>query len=332
MSSRNSLSVALLTCVVLIQAGVAAAQAVSTGSGQAYPSRPIRFIVPYLPGGSADAFARMVAPLLSDAMGQPVIIDNRGGAGGTIGTEIGARAAPDGYTLVLATANVAVNASLYKQWSIDPARDLKAVSLLGSAPNVIAVNPSLPVANVKELIALAKAKPGQIRYASGGSGSSLHLAAELLKIMAGIDLMHVPYKATGPAVVAVLSGEVAVLIPPASVVLPHDKTGKLRAIAICSTKRFDAAPGLPTVAESGVPGYEASQWYGIVVPPQTPQAIVSRLNAEIVKIVKSPEFEARMLAQATVVSGTTPEVFARYLREEVVKWAKVVKASGMRVE
>ena len=299
---------------------------------QVYPAKPIRFIVPFVPGGSADFFARQIGPDLSEKLGQQVVIDNRGGAAGTIGAEIGARAAPDGYTLVLATANMAMNVSLYPKWPVNPSRDLLAVSHLGSAPNIIAVHPSLPVKSVKDLVALAKAKPGQIRYASGGSGSTSHLATELLKTMTGIDLLHVPYKGTGPAAVAVLSGESSVFVPPASTVLPHEKTGRMRALAISSASRFEAAPHLPTVAEAGVPGYEASQWYGVMLPKGTPKAIVSRLHGELVKVVQSPEFKARMLAQATMVSGTGPEEFAKYLDEEIAKWTKVVKFSGAKVE
>lgn len=300
--------------------------------GPAYPTRPIRFVIPFVPGGSADLFARVLAPDLSEALGQQVVIDNRGGAGGTIGAELAARAAPDGYTIVIATANMAVNVSLYTKWPVNPAKDFQAVSLLGSAPNLVAVNPAVPVKSIKELIALAKAKPGQIRYASGGSGSTPHLAAELFKTMADVDLLHIPYKGTGPALVAVLSGESSVIFPPASVGLPHDRTGKMRALAISSRGRFEAAPNLTTVSEAGVPGYEASQWYGVMVPAGTPQAIITRLNRDLVRIVQNVDFKTRMLAQATMLSGTTPDEFATYMKNEIAKWAKVVKLSGVRVE
>ncbi len=300
--------------------------------GQGYPSRPVRLIVPFVPGGSADFFARALAPDLGEALGQPVVIDNRGGAAGVIGTELAARAAPDGYTLLLGTANTAMNVSLYRRWTVDPVKDLKAVSLLGSAPNMLAVNPTLPVRNVKDLIAAAQARPGQINYASGGSGSTSHLATELFKTLARVNLVHVPYKGTGPAVVATIGGEAMVVIPPASVVLPQDKAGKLRALAICSLTRFEQAPQLPTVAESGVPGYEAAQWYGIIVPAATPDAIVRRLNRDLMKIAQSPDFRARLMKEATTVSGTSPEEFGTYLRSEIAKWAKVVKLSGAHVE
>jgi tripartite-type tricarboxylate transporter receptor subunit TctC len=317
------LTVALIGLVLAVTAAHAADN---------YPTKPVRFIIPFPPGGSADFFARMLLPDLVDALGQPVVADNRGGAGGTIGTEIGSRAAPDGHTLVLITSNATVNVSLYPNWGVNPARDFRPVSLLGSAPNMIAVNPTLPVKNVNELIALAKSRPGQVRYASGGSGSTPHLAAELFKTMANIELLHVPYKGTGPALIGVFSGESSVVFPPASVALPHAKSGKLRALAISSATRFEAAGDLPTVAESGVPGYEASQWYGVVVPLGTPTPIVSRLNRDLVKIVSSPEFKARMLAQATMVSGTTPDVLAARVKSEIVKWAKVIRLAKVRLE
>ncbi len=299
---------------------------------QTYPVKPIRFIVPFVPGGSTDIVARLVAPKLSEALGQQVVVDNRGGAGGTIGTEMAARTPPDGYTIVLTSANTAMNVSLYQSKSIDPMKELAAISLLGSAPNIVSVHPSLPVRSIKQLIALAKARPGQINYASGGSGSTAHMATELFKTMARVDLLHVPYKGTGPALIAALSGESSVLIPPASAVLPHANSGKLMALAICSTQRFDAVPDLPTVAESGVPGYEASQWYGIMAPTGTSQEIITRLNRELVKIVQAPDIKSRLARDATLMIGSTPQEFAAYMKDEITKWAKVVKFSGARVE
>jgi len=318
--------------VILACCGTGIAVTAVDALGQAYPAKPIRFIVPFVPGGSSDFFARIIAPELSESLGQQVVIDNRGGAGGTIGTELASRAAPDGYTLLLGTANTAMNVSLYSKWTVDPVRDFRAVALLGSAPNILAVHPSLPVKTVKDLIALAKARPGQINYASGGSGSTSHLATELFKALAKVELLHVPYKGTGPAIVAVLSGEASVVVPPASVVLPHMKTGRLRGLAIASAARFEAAPDLPTVAESGVPGYEASQWYGVLVPKGTPDELVSRLNRELVRIVRTTEFKARLVKDATMAIGSTPQEFAAYLKDEITKWMKVVRFSGARVE
>lgn len=318
---------------ILIAAFLAAAyQAYARAQAPAYPIKPIRLIVPFVPGGSTDIVARLVAPKLSEALGQQVVVDNRGGAGGTIGTEMAARTLPDGYTIVLTSANTAMNVSLYQGKSIDPMKELTAISLLGSAPNIVAVHPSLPVRSIKQLIALAKARPGQINYASGGSGSTAHMATELFKTMVQVDLLHVPYKGTGPSLIATLSGESSIVIPPASAVLPHAKSGKLIALAICSTQRFDAVPELPTVAESGVPGYEASQWYGINAPANTPQDIVNRLNRELVKIVQTPDLKSRLARDATMVVGSTPQEFSVYLRDEIAKWAKVVKFAGARVD
>jgi tripartite-type tricarboxylate transporter receptor subunit TctC len=276
--------------------------------------------------------ARLIAPRLGEALGQQVVVDNRGGAGGTIGTDLAARTPPDGYTLLLGSANTAMNVSLYQGKTVDPLKEFAAVSLLASAPNIFTVHPSLPVRSVKQLIALAKARPAQLNYASGGSGSTAHLATELFKTMAQVDLLHVPYKGTGPALIAVLSGEVSVLVPPASAALPHVKSGKLVALAICSVKRFEVTPDLPTMSEAGVAGYEASQWYGVLLPAATPQEIVTRLNRELVKVVQAPDMKARLARDATMVIGSTSQAFAAYLKDEIAKWAKVVKFSGARVE
>ena len=260
------------------------------------------------------------------------MIDNRGGAGGTIGAEFAARAAPDGYTLLLGTANMAMNVSLYGKRAYDPLKDFMTVSLLSSTPNVITVHPSLPVKTLRDLIALATAQPGKINYASGGNGSTAHLAAELFKSMAHVSLVHVPYKGSGPAVIAVLSGEALLTMVPALAVIPFVQSGRLRALAISSLQRAAALPDLPTVAESGVRGYEASQWYGIMAPAATPDAIVARLHAELVKIVQSPDMTARMAAEASIPVGSTPQQFSAYLQEEIVKWARVIKASGAKLD
>jgi tripartite-type tricarboxylate transporter receptor subunit TctC len=308
------------------------AMAATPASAQNYPAKPIRFIIPFPPGGSADLVARLVAPRMTEALGQPVVIDNRGGAGGTIGAEMGARAPADGYTLVMGSANIAVNVSLYGGRAIDPLKELAAVSLLATAPNLFTVHPSLPARNIKQLIALARAQPGRIYYASGGAGSTLHLATELFKAMAQVDLLHVPYKGTGPAMVATLSGEASVAVPPASAALSYVKNGRLHALAICSLKRFEGLPEVPTMNEAGVPGYEASQWYGVMAPAATPQDILSRLNRELLKIMQAPEMKARLAQDATLVIGSTPQEFTAYMKSEIAKWDKVVKFSGARVE
>lgn len=299
---------------------------------QSYPAKPIRIIVAFPAGGTSDILARLMAPKLTENLGQQVVIDNRGGAGGNIGYALAAQAAPDGYTILFGSAPLTINVSLYRKLAFDPLKDFTAVTLLSRTPNILAVHPSLPVKSVKELIALAKSRPGQINYASGGSGTTHHLTAELLKTMAKIDLVHVPYKGAGQGIIAVLSGEASLIIAPALSVLPHVRSGKLRALAITSVQRAVALPDLPTVAESGLPGYEASQWFGLLVPVGTPEGIVTRLNSESVKIMQTPEMNARLVAEASIPVGGTPQQFATFLRDEIVKWEKVVKFSGARVD
>lgn len=322
----QSKAVRAAACLALAITSVAEAHA------QAFPARPVRFIVPYGTGGGADAMARLIAPRLSEYLGQSVIVDNRGGAGGNIGSEQGAKAAPNGYTLLMGAAALAINVSLYGKLPFDPVRDLVPVSLLAMSPNIVVVHPSLPVRSIKELIALAKTKPGQINYASGGSGTTPHLATELLKVVANIDLAHVPYKSAGPSVVALLSGEVSLSLLPGLTVLPQVRAGRLRALAITSLKRSPALPDLPTVAESGLPGFEASQWYGVLVPAGTPRPIVARLNSELVKVIRLPELTERIVNEASIPIGSTPEEFSAWLKSEIAKWAKIVKFSGARVE
>jgi tripartite-type tricarboxylate transporter receptor subunit TctC len=325
MKTFSRIVIHALCAVVLDLAGAIAL-------AQDYPTKPVRLIVPFPPGGSSDFFARFIAPKMGEGLGQQVVVDNRGGAGGTIGTELASRAEPDGYTILLATANTAMNVSLYGGRSVDPRKVFAPVALLGSAPNILSVHPSLPAKSVAELVALTKARPGEVNYASGGSGSTSHLAAELFKTLANVNLVHVPYRGNGPALISVLSGETSVVFPPASVVLPHAKSGKLRALAIASLTRFELAPDLPTIAESGVRGYEAAQWYGLVVPTGTPRAIIDRLNRESVSAVQEKEMKAQLLKRATTALRSTSEEFGAYLRSEIVKWEKVVKFSGARVE
>ncbi len=302
------------------------------GLAQSYPVKPIRFVVPYPAGGGVDTLARLIAPRLAERLGQQVVVDNRGGAGGNIGTELAARAAPDGYTMVMGAAALAINVSLYDKLSFDPVRDFAAVSLLAATPNIVAVHPSLQVRSMRDLIALAKATSGGINYASAGNGTTSHLAAELLKSMAKINLVHVPYKGTTPALIAILSGEVPLMLAPALTVLPHINGGKLRGLAITSRSRSAALPELRTVAESGLPGYEASQWYGVLVPAGTPQEIVDLLNREIAGIMRMTEVTERLAREGSIPVGGTPQQFAVYLRDEITKWSRVVKVSGARVD
>jgi len=298
---------------------------------QSFPVKPIRFLVPFGPGGGADAMARLVSPPLSERLGQQVVVENRGGAGGTIGAALGAKAPPDGYTIVMASTNLAAAPSLHGKLPFDPLKDFAAVTLLAKTPSVIAVHPSLPVRSVKELIALARARPGQINYA-GGVGSTNHLDAELFKSMAKVDIVQVPYNGTGASLIGVVSGEASVIIAPSLVVLPHVQNNRLRALGVTSAQRSRATPELPTVAESGLPGFETAQWYGIVVPAGVPEAIVARLNTESVKVVGDPELAARMSRDGTLPAGTTSQEFAAYFRDEVAKWAKVIKVSGAKAE
>ena len=311
-------------------AGVALAACALGAVAQTYPAKPIRFLVPFAPGGGADAMARLIGPPLSERMGQPIVVENRGGAGGTIGAALGAKAAPDGYTIVMASTNLAAAPSLHGKLPFDPLKDFTTVTLLAQTPSLIAVHPSLPVRSVKELIALARARPGQINYA-GGVGSTNHLDAELFKSMAKVDIVQVPYNGTGASLIGVVSGEASIIIAPTLVVLPHVKASRLRALAVTSAQRSRATPELPAVAEA-VPGFETGQWYGIVVPAGVPEAIVARLNAESVKVVNDPELAARMARDGTYPAGTTPQEFAGFFRSEVAKWTKVIKVSGAKAE
>ena len=300
---------------------------------QAYPVKPIRLVVPFPPGGATDILARAVAQKLTDAWGQSVIVDNRPGAGGNIGSELVAKAAPDGYTLELGTVGThAINASLYSKMPYDHVRDFAPVILVAGVPNVLVVNPGLPVNSVQELIAYAKANPGKLNFASSGSGTSIHLAGELFKVMAGVQMTHVPYKGSSPALQDLLGGQVQLMfdnLPPS---LPHIKAGKLRALGVTSATRAPALPDVPTIAESGLPGFEASSWFGVLAPAGTPPAIIAKLNAEIAKWLDTPEAKEKMLTLGANAAGGTPEDFAKHIAAETAKWAKVVKESGAKVD
>ncbi|HXF65796.1 MAG TPA: tripartite tricarboxylate transporter substrate binding protein [Burkholderiales bacterium] len=299
---------------------------------QSYPAGPVRVIVPFPPGGGVDSAGRLVAQKLAEALGRPFVVENRPGANGMIGSEIAAKAPKDGYTLLVNGANFVTTPSLYDKVTYDPLRDFDPVSLIALAPNVLVVHPSLPAKSVKELAALARARPGQIHFAGSGSGSTPHLAAELFNTMAKIKLVHVPYRGTAPATTALLSGEVSVMFMPALAAVPHIRSGRVRALAVTSRQRLPALPALPTVEESGLKGYESSQWYGMLAPAGTPAEIVGLLNAHIAKIMQSPDMKERMTESGSVAVGSTREAFGAYLREEFAKWAKVIKLSGARVD
>ncbi|MGZ8211791.1 MAG: Bug family tripartite tricarboxylate transporter substrate binding protein [Burkholderiales bacterium] len=298
-----------------------------------YPARAIRFIVPFTPGGSGDIFARPVAQKMSEAMGQQVVVENRPGSGGVIGTEAAAKAAPDGYTIMMGlTANVAVNPSLYPKLPYDPLRDFAPVTLVAAAPYVLVVPPSLPARNVKELIALARPKPGDLAYASLGSGSMGHLSGELFASMAGVKLLHVPYKTLGQLIPDLISGQVQLFFLGVASAQPHVRSGKLRAVAVSGAKRSPALPQVPTVSESGVKGFEVTGWYGVFVPAGTPPELIARLHKEIVRALAMPDVRERLSSEGAELVGNSPREFDAFVRSELVKWAKVVKLSGAKAE
>ena len=297
---------------------------------QSYPTRTIRLVVPSAPGGGSDIMGRMLAQKLGEALGQQMAVDNRAGASGVIGTDIVAKAAPDGYTLVLSQASLAINPSMIKKLPYNAIRDFAPVSTVMAAPFVLTVHPSVPAKTVTQLIALAKAKPGHLFIGSPGLGTSPHLTAELFKLMAGVDMAQVLYKGAGLGVISLLSGEVSVMFIGTVPVMPYLKAGRLRALGVTSSTRVVSLPDVPSVAEAGLPGYESSQWYGVLAPAGTPHAIIERLNQEINRIMRAPEMKARLSAQGAEVAVSTPEEFASLIQADTEKWAKVIKAAGIK--
>lgn len=299
---------------------------------QSYPERPIRVIVPYAPGGGTDITTRTVALRLAEALKVSVVVDNRGGAAGNIGKEMAARATPDGYTLLTAGLSFAVNPSLFAKLGYDPIRDFDPISLIATAPLIVVVHPSVPAHSIKDVIALAKAKPGALNYASGGIGTGNHVAGELFTYMTGTRIVHVPYKGGGPALADVVAGQVQILFNTTTSTLPFVKSGKLRALAVTGAQRSPGLKDLPTVAESGLPGFDVGVWFGLVAPAKTPRAIIDRLNGEIVRVTQQPEVRQQFAAQGAEPVGSTPEAFRQYIRAEVAKWAKVAKAANLKAE
>jgi tripartite-type tricarboxylate transporter receptor subunit TctC len=300
---------------------------------QSYPTKPLRFVCPFPPGGGSDLVARTVAAKLTEALGQPVLVDNRAGAAGNIGTEIVSKAPPDGHTLLLGSNGpLAINPGLYAKLPFDAARDFTPVSLATIMPFLLVVHPSLPVRSVKELVALAKARPGQLNYGSPGNGSTTHLANELLKSMTGMRITHVPYKGVAPAAIDLISGQIQMMSGDLSTLVPHYRSGRMRGLAVTGAQRTQLLPDMPTVAESGVPGYEASGWFGVLVPAGTPQAIVDRLNGAMVKGLSAADARARLAAFGGEVAAGTSQQFAEHIRTEAAKWSKVIKAIGLKAD
>jgi tripartite-type tricarboxylate transporter receptor subunit TctC len=296
-----------------------------------YPSRPIRMVAPFAPGGASDFIARMLAPKLSERLGQTVVVDNRSGAGGTIGFEIVVRAAPDGYTLMIASSSYATNAAVTPKLSFDPIKDVTPISLVGVAPLVLVVHPSVAARSTGELVALAKAQPGRLKFGSSGTGGSPHLAGELLKASAGINLLHVPYKGSGPALIDTLSGQIDMTFISMLVVRAHINAGRLRLLAVGTPQRAKALPDVPAVAET-LPGFESTSWYTVMGPARMPPALVARLNTEVNALVKTPEVTDRLAADTVEPRGLSPEATARHVADEIARWKVVAQRAGVRLE
>jgi len=313
----------MLAIWALVLPGAAAAQT--------YPVKTVRMVVGFPPGGPTDVLARIVAQKLGESWGQQVIVDNRAGASGMIGAELVARAAPDGYTLLMVPVTFAVTPSLFSKMNYDSERDFAAVAQVAAAPFILVVHPTLPVKSVKDLVALARARPGQLNYASASTGGMPHLAGELFNLMAGVKMVHVPYKGAAPATTDLLAGQVQLMFNNMLSAMPQVKAARLRALAVTSTRRSNALPELPAIAET-LPGYEASGWYGLLAPAATPREAVARINSETSRIMKLPEVAQRLAGDGVEAVGTTPEQFAAYLRAEIAKWGKIVKTAGIKAD
>ena len=307
--------------------------ALSTARAQTYPSKPVRIVVPFAPGGTTDILARLVGQRLSDALKQSVVIDNRPGANGALGTEIVAKSAPDGHTIVMGyLGSFAIGPNLYSKLPYDPVRDFAPITLVASTTQALAMHPSLPVRSTRDLVALAKRQPGQISYASAGIGAPSHLAGELFKMMAGVDLVHVPYKGSGAAINDLLGGHVALSFGGLAAAMPHVKTQRLRVLAIASGARSPAMPQVPTIAESGLPGYDVSSWFGLLAPAGTPREVIARLHSEVVRILKAEDVKQQLAADGAEVVASRPDEFAAYIKSELAKWGGVVKAARIKAE
>ena len=324
-----------MRCCVKRTLGILLAAAALCGAAQAqqnYPVRPVRLIVPSSPGGGTDITARIIAPKLGEYLGQQVVVENRPGAGTMIGGEAVARAAPDGYTLLMGISTLAINPAMYKRVPYDALRDFAPISQVVALPNMLVTHPSLPVKSVRELIAFAKARPGQINFASAGVGTNPHLAMELFLSMTDLKMVHVPYKGSGQGVIDLLAGHVTVMMPSILTALNYVKNKRLRALGVTSAKRAAGVPDIPTIAEAGVPGYEAVQWFGVLAPAATPRDIIMRLHKEIVRTVQAPDIKPKLINDGADPVGSSPEEFAAFIRSETNKWAKVAKSIGIKPE
>jgi tripartite-type tricarboxylate transporter receptor subunit TctC len=319
-------------CTVVL-AGALAVIPGHFAAAQEYPARSVRLVIPFAPGGSNDILGRLIAARLGETLGQQVVADNRPGAGGSIGAELAAKAIPDGYTLLIGhIGTLAVNPTLYRKLGYNPVTDFQPISMIAKVPNIMVVHPSLPVKSVKDLIALARAKPGALVYGSGGSGGAGHLATEYFKLMAKIELVHVPYKGTGPALIDLLAGQTQLVFAGVPGIATHVRSGKLRPLGVSTASRLAVFAELPTIAEAGVPGYEATQWYGILAPAGTPRPVVDKLNREIVTGLKSRQLHERLVADGSEPFSSTPEEFAAFIKTEIARWAPVIKTAGIRAE
>jgi tripartite-type tricarboxylate transporter receptor subunit TctC len=303
---------------------------------QDYPVKPIRFVIPFVPGGANDVIGRIVGLKITEAHGQQVVIENRGGAGGSLGVEIAAKSPPDGYTLVLGNiANLSVNPTLYRKLAYNPLTDLQPITLIAKVPTILAVHPSLPARNVIELIALARAQPGKLTFGTGGGGSGSHLTMELFKLQTKLDMVHIPYKGVGPAMIDLLAGQITMSFGAVPGVLPYvrsARSGRLRALGVSGPRRIAALPDLPTVAQAGVPGFESTLWYGVLAPAGTPMPIINRLHATLTRALQSADMKERFAAEGSEPIGSTPQEFQAFIKSEIERWAVVVKASGMKAE
>ncbi len=331
-SSCSSKNFGAVQYSLLILAGALLLAFVSTdAAAQQYPSKPIRFIIGFTPGGTTDILARVVGQKMTEALGVQVIIDNRPGAAGNIGAELAARSVPDGYTVFMGhIGTLAVNPWLYAKLPYDPIRDFAPITLVAMVPSMLVVNPKVPANSVKELIALAKSRPGFLKYGSTGSGGTPYLAVEYFKLMAGLNIVEIPYKGAAPLTTDLIGGDIALTITGIPALLPHVKSGRLRALAVSSAKRSPAVPDLPTIAEAGLPGYEATAWYGVLAPAGTPREILAKLNAAIVAGIKQPDVAERLAGEGAEFVGNMPEEFAAFIKTELARWGEVIKATGVK--